>query len=361
MGGCNIGARERWESAQSSAASGRLSQSRKNVDEHIASMEGAMTKVCRIILCLLVWVLPVTVLAAAPNGKDVEGSKDHPLIKRYEGAVIVKYAHADFDEYTMPLGRADEHNKLTQSVVVEGEVTRLTYSIPKGRSTLEVMRNYENELKGAEYKVLFAGAKGEIGKMAQAAGWEVPWYSIDSQRLLTAQQSKAQGAVHVVLFTIGAADDQPLWRVEKGQTLLFVDIIVKKPMENKLSKLMADEMASTISDAGGVALYGIYFDVNKADVKPDSDPMLQEMAKLLKAQPLLKLLVVGHTDNVGTFASNMDLSQRRAQAVVNTLVARYGVASERLMPVGDSFSAPVASNKTEEGRAKNRRVGLVEQ
>jgi outer membrane protein OmpA-like peptidoglycan-associated protein len=245
--------------------------------------------------------------------------------------------------------------------VVEGELTRLVYSIPKGRSTLEVMRNYENELKGAGYKVLFTGAKGELGNLPQAAGWETLTYSIDSQRVLAAQLARPQGTVHIVLFAIGAHYDQTSWGVEKGQTLLFAHIIVKKSMENKLSKVMAEEMASTISDAGSVALYGIYFDVNKAEVKPESEPMLQEMAKLLKTQPSLKLLVVGHTDNVGTFASNMDLAQRRAQAVVNTLVSKHGATSERLMPVGVSSAAPVASNKTEEGRAKNRRVELVEQ
>jgi outer membrane protein OmpA-like peptidoglycan-associated protein len=120
-------------------------------------------------------------------------------------------------------------------------------------------------------------------------------------------------------------------------------------------------MATTISDTGRVALYGIYFDSNKDEVKPESDPTLQEIAKLLKNQFSLKLLVVGHTDNVGTFPSNMDLSQRRAQAVVNTLVSKYTIAKDRLTPFGVSFGALVASNKTDEGRAKNRLVELVEQ
>jgi outer membrane protein OmpA-like peptidoglycan-associated protein len=74
----------------------------------------------------------------------------------------------------------------------------------------------------------------------------------------------------------------------------------------------------------------------------------------------MKVLVVGHTDNVGTFVFNTDLSQRRAAAVVNVLASRFGIARERLTPFGVSFAAPVASNRTEEGRAKNRRVELVE-
>src|SRR6185437_1164681 len=109
-----------------------------------------------------------------------------------------------------------------------------------------------------------------------------------------------------------------------------------KPMENKLSKVVADEMASLISDTGRVAVYGIYFDVNKTELKPESEPTLQEMVQLMKNQSSLKLLVVGHTDNVGAFASNMDLSQRRAQSVVDTLVSKHAVAKDRLIPIGVS-------------------------
>jgi OmpA-OmpF porin, OOP family len=122
----------------------------------------------------------------------------------------------------------------------------------------------------------------------------------------------------------------------------------------------AEDMAQQIASSGGVALYGIYFDFNKAEIKPESTPTIEQIAKLLKGNPDLKLLVVGHTDNVGGFSSNMELSQRRAAAVVNELVTKYQVAKSRLTPVGVSFASPVASNKTEEGRAKNRRVQLVE-
>ncbi len=94
--------------------------------------------------------------------------------------------------------------------------------------------------------------------------------------------------------------------------------------------------------------------------QPESDPTLEQMAKLLTEAPELKVLVAGHTDNVGTFEFNMDLSQRRAASVVDALATRFDIDKTRLMPVGVSFASPVASNKTEEGRAKNRRVELVE-
>jgi len=105
----------------------------------------------------------------------------------------------------------------------------------------------------------------------------------------------------------------------------------------------------------------VYFDTAKADVKPESDAALSEIAQLLKRDPKLKLYVVGHTDNQGTFESNLDLSTRRANAVVQVLTSKHGVAAARLRPHGDGATAPVASNDSEEGRAKNRRVELVKQ
>ena len=138
-----------------------------------------------------------------------------------------------------------------------------------------------------------------------------------------------------------------------------LDIVEAKPMETNMVTVSAGEMASGIAATGSVALYGILFDTRSAVVKPESMPTLDEVSKLLKAQPTLRLLVVGHTDNVGTFEFNMDLSQRRAASVVQILTSKLGIDPKRLTPVGVSFASPVASNRTEDGKSKNRRVQLV--
>jgi OOP family OmpA-OmpF porin len=122
----------------------------------------------------------------------------------------------------------------------------------------------------------------------------------------------------------------------------------------------ASEMEKQIASMGRVALYGILFDFNRTEVKPESDAALAEIAKLLANRATLNVLVVGHTDSVGSFESNRTLSQRRADAIVAALVSRHRIAPQRLFPVGVSFASPVATNSTEEGRAKNRRVELVE-
>ena len=145
-----------------------------------------------------------------------------------------------------------------------------------------------------------------------------------------------------------------------GRTIAVVDILETKAREQKMATVNADVMSKAISIQGRIALYGIYFDFNKSEVKPESSPTLEQISRLLKNQSALKLLVVGHTDNVGSFSFNMDLSQRRAASVVNAMTGRYAIGKDRLMPLGVSFASPMESNKAEEGRAKNRRVELVE-
>lgn len=166
--------------------------------------------------------------------------------------------------------------------------------------------------------------------------------------------------VSILAFTIVSPGRHDSCQALNDRTVAIVDIVEAKAREQKMVTVSSGEMARAITTAGRVALYGIYFDFNKAEVKPESDPTLQEIGKLLKETPALKLLVVGHTDNIGSYGFNMDLSQRRAAAVVAALASRFGIARDRLFPVGVSYASPVASNRAEEGRAKNRRVELVE-
>lgn len=123
----------------------------------------------------------------------------------------------------------------------------------------------------------------------------------------------------------------------------------------------AKSLENKIEKTGSVAVYGIYFDTGKSEIKPESEPAISEIAKLLKADPELKLYVVGHTDNAGTFDYNLKLSQARASAVVAYLVNKNGIAAARLTSFGAGPTSPVASNKSDEGRARNRRVELVSQ
>jgi OmpA-OmpF porin, OOP family len=145
-----------------------------------------------------------------------------------------------------------------------------------------------------------------------------------------------------------------------GSDQYQISIIEKQLMKQDVVA-NADALTNSIKETGRVAVYGIYFDTDKAELKPESTPALAEIVKMLAGDAKLKLYVVGHTDNVGLFAHNVKLSQDRAGSVVNALVNKHGIAAARLAAFGDGPTAPVASNINDAGRAKNRRVELVAQ
>jgi OmpA-OmpF porin, OOP family len=146
---------------------------------------------------------------------------------------------------------------------------------------------------------------------------------------------------------------------DKADTVAFLRVVEAKPIETgKVKAKTADELATAIQTGGKVDIYGILFDFDQATVKPDSKPTLDEIAKLLTDKPDLKLEVVGHTDGKGAADYNLDLSNRRAASVVAALTGTYAIDAGRLASRGAGMSEPVASNDTDDGRAKNRRVEL---
>jgi OOP family OmpA-OmpF porin len=298
----------------------------------------------------------IVLYARGAFAQDVIGSKDHPLVSRYPGSVITRYQTREYDEYLIPLAGVPRQGlQLEKTKHLEGKLTRIRYAVPpvpNPRSTLEVYRNYESALMKAGFESLFSCVNPQCGDMAWQL-YHAP-FEITSQRFLAARQARPEGDVYITLYVMDHT-------ISRGSLFVALDIIEMRPMESGLITLNAEAMAKEIAASGRVALYGIYFDFNKAEIKPESEPTLNQIGKLLKQQPALKLLVTGHTDNLGTMTYNLELSQRRAEAIVNSLVSRYGIEQRRLTPQGLGFQSPIASNKTEEGRAKNRRVELVEQ
>jgi outer membrane protein OmpA-like peptidoglycan-associated protein len=326
---------------------------------------------------------------------DQPGSRDHSLLGRFEGSLIVMYERQGFGEFTVPLaplqpvsGKTDTHNNRafepTQKKLLEGPYTRLVYLVPAGRSPLEVVRNYQQDIQSKGGRVLFEckaqecggdasrGSEGGGGSMSLAMYLypedrikDRPFSNancavasrIADQRYLVAEIPSSAAHVSVLAYSLKAGT---YCEALNGRTIAVVDVVEGKAREQKIVFVKADDMAQQISKVGSVALYGIYFDVNKAEIKQESEPTLEQIARLLRSSSGLKLLVVGHTDSQGSFPTNMELSQRRASSVVEALVSRFRVDRNRLSPVGVSSASPVASNKTEEGRALNRRVQLVE-
>jgi len=144
-----------------------------------------------------------------------------------------------------------------------------------------------------------------------------------------------------------------------GRVLQFVQIVESASIEQGKVSVNAAAIGSALQREGKIALYGIYFDTNQAVVKPESANTLKEMATALKSNPGLNVFIVGHTDNQGNVDANLALSRRRAQAVADALARQYGVPQARLQAQGVANFAPVASNASEDGRSRNRRVEMV--
>jgi outer membrane protein OmpA-like peptidoglycan-associated protein len=305
---------------------------------------------------MLKWQRPFLLLCLGPllasaQKTDIPGSKDHPLISRYPGLVITMYSVKDFDDFLFPLGKLDpSSSKFAKSQHVDGKVTRIYYEYPEDRSTLEIFRNYETALKNSGFVTLFTCGSEDTcgyGDVRLTSDRSERWWS--QPRQLSAKLSRATGDIYVSFHVYGSSHG------------IQLDVIEPKPMEGGLVTVDAAALGNDIARDGHTAVYGIFFDSGKADVKPESDPALGEIAKLLKENAKLQLYVVGHTDAMGALNSNMDLSQRRAEATVKVLTGKYGISPARLRAWGDGPTSPVATNKTEDGRAKNRRVELVEQ
>lgn len=304
------------------------------------------------------WAVVVAAALLAPVPAAADRGRDHPLVGRYEGSELLQYRHREFDEYVLPLG-AFEDGEYAETRRIEGEITWIGYRNPDGRSTLEVFRNYEDKLAAGDFTEVWR-CEG-----SDACGY---WFAdrlmhADPERFLHAADTGADEDIrYLVSRRRGGGRDVHVQIVvydDGTDVWTRVRVIEAKARERDKIVVKADEMAARIAEQGSVALYGIYFDTDSARVKPESAATLAEIARLLADRPGLELLVVGHTDNRGAFDYNIDLSTRRAAAVVDALVADYGVDRQRLTPWGVGFTAPAASNATEAGRAKNRRVELV--
>ncbi len=252
---------------------------------------------------------------------DFEKAKDHPLITRMPGYYIADYIEKEFDAVTFKDSKGKE-------VTVEGKHFYIDYLVKddaKASSEVQIVRNYINALQKIGGKVLFQEPEHLYIRVDKGGG--TTW-------------------VHVNPFNGG-----------EGYDLYVVEVKAMAQYVTADAAAMSTELKAT----GHVAVYDITFDGDKADLRPEAKIAIAEVAKLLKQDPSLKLFVVGHTANVGSVEAGLTLSQARAAAVVKALTDEHGIQADRLSSYGAGPYCPVSTNLTEEGRAKNRRVELVQQ
>jgi OOP family OmpA-OmpF porin len=246
--------------------------------------------------------------------EDAEGCKDYPVFSRLKNFYISS-CESNFDAVEFTVGEGE-------TKTIEGQKTVINYSLKEGikaPSDLQIKRNYSNAMKSLGGSIIYESDLYVSLKLVKN-GKEI-WAAIETYN---------------------------------GATLYVLTVVEAGAMAQEVS---ANDMLDALNKDGFMALY-INFDTGKATIKPESQPIIEQIGDLLKNNPDLKLNVEGHTDNAGTAPGNKILSDERAKAVVTAVVSK-GIDASRLTAVGWGQEKPIADNRTEEGRAKNRRVEIV--
>ena len=262
-----------------------------------------------------------TMLPIETGAQDVEGARDHPLFTRLPDYEIQSYSESEFDSYDSFIDSDGSYK------TVEGRYFYIGYYFVEGTNYLSeaaITRNYAEAFK-------------KIGGVVQYKDSANVYMSLDKGGKVTWVRVQA-------------------WNGGQGVSLYIVE---EQPMEQFIVA-DADALSREISLTGKAAVYGIYFDTGKAVVKAESAQALAGVEELLEKNSDMRIFVVGHTDSAGDFDYNIDLSQKRAAAVVEVLVSQHHIERGRLEPYGVGPLVPVATNTTDEGRARNRRVEIVE-
>ena len=259
--------------------------------------------------------------AALAQQEDCQGCKDHPQVPRFPGFYIGQATVNDFNGIAFTVDDGKEVQK-------EGKYWSIVYGLKDGAkapSCLETARNYENAFKKAGGKLVWHTSNWCDATLSMPLGKSERWMKLDNN--------------------------------VAGNGSMTFEIIDVGGMEQKV-EFSASDMLEALNKSGFVALHGILFDTGKDVIKPESEPLLAEVLKLLNGNPNLKLSVEGHTDNQGNPKSNQTLSGKRADSVKKYLAGK-GVDPKRLSTKGWGDTKPIGDNRTEDGRAANRRVELV--
>lgn len=268
------------------------------------------------------------IFSASPvQAEDSPNTRPHSLFTRMSGYDVRGTELKKFEARELIVGFNTETSEKAKKIV-EGKYEQVTYLRQSGlepNSSIYVARNHEEAIKKLGGEVLYGNHPGsyyEYITFKIEKDGKIIWGEID----LTA-----------------GGDDFRITTITEGD------------MEQEVTAQMVE---AKVKDEGRYVVYGINFDTNKATIREDSVQAISLIAEMLKNSDL-KVYIVGHTDNVGTFVNNQQLSEKRAQSVVNELVSKYKIPANRMIAKGVGQLAPVASNSSEDGRQKNRRVEVV--
>jgi outer membrane protein OmpA-like peptidoglycan-associated protein len=298
--------------------------------------------------------------------QDTDGSSDHPLLTRYPGFNIVQYSAVEFDKADVIVGPAfvnSDGDKKLDLGSVEGAVTNIKYRYAgEDVSTYALFANYRSAFVALDAEITFmcegpedCGLEGvfinnllnDESSAYRGIRPEVP----DDFAIISGIVTSGETRAHIMI-SLGSHHGT-------GRRYINQSIITSVALEtDKLGIGSLEDLTKGLEDTGSVVLDGVLFDFDTANLKPDSEIVLDVLQQYLDISPNVGVFIVGHTDNVGTYEYNVDLSERRAATVVADLVAR-GIAQSRMTAIGIGPISPIANNAKPEGQALNRRVEMV--
>jgi outer membrane protein OmpA-like peptidoglycan-associated protein len=252
--------------------------------------------------------------------------KDTPYFTGMPSYKIVDASDQEFSDYRFYNSK--------NCTTIEGKKFFRAYTLKedaKQSSDLQISRNYSNSVKSMGGTIVFEG-QCSGSDCAENCGY----------RMMVGKVIKEGNELWIEVVPFNDGNDY------------YLTLVLKEAMKQDVT---ASDMFDALNREGHIALY-INFDTGKSTIKPESKQIINQIVEMMKANPGLKIGVEGHTDNVGNPKSNKTLSDERAKAVVTAIVAQ-GIDTKRLSAAGYGQDKPIADNKTEEGRAKNRRVELV--
>ncbi|RMF80823.1 MAG: OmpA family protein, partial [Planctomycetota bacterium] len=308
----------------------------------------------RLALALLI------LLAGAARAEEEEFT---PEFGALEGATLTHSLDRSFDSYDLPIGPLSRDARPV--LTLEGEVRELVYRLDDETSTLEAIRNYEARLTELGYDILFECAGNECGGFDFRFGVylvDPPAMRFDLAdfRYLGAVLKAENRHVSIIASRQGGKLFVQVVTVDAATTPASMTTMENAPRPGaKPAGARLYALARRLTEDGHAPLDGVTFEPGSARLTVESSVTLDQAARLLRARPDLKFLVVGHTDNEGSLEANLKLSRARAEAVAAALAAHDGVSAAQLEPHGVGFLAPRANNADPEGRALNRRVELV--
>lgn len=275
---------------------------------------------------------------------------DHPLVSSYEGSAISRKDVKEFDEYSAFLGM-DEAGEEPKTLALEGKVTKIVYRGIKDRSILEIFRNYEMAIQQSGADILYSCNQAKYECAERYAGVVI-------QKASDIRSIRNQ-AGRYLLAKLDQDAQTAYIAVAVGDASTTIHVVEVKGMQTGMVALDAAALGQGLDAKGYAVVDGIHFDTDKATLQARSGTALAEMGKLLTDRQDLSVYIVGHTDSVGSFAHNLTLSENRAKSVIAALANDHGIDMNRMQGHGVGPLAPEASNASDGGRAKNRRVVLV--